>query len=86
MKFLGFLIEFIDNRLKRKPTGPIDPEDDVMTLNEFVANVVGGGFIDYDGYGHYSDGKSVFAKIVYPSDVKNGRIDRSFSHVVWYNR
>lgn len=60
---------------------------DLMTLGEFVARCLAGLFIDYDGNGHYSDGEVRFTKrIINPSDVTNGDIDTSFSHVVWYNR
>lgn len=58
-------------------------------MEDWIAIVESGGFIDYDGMGDYSDSKNIFhegLKWVHPSDVKSGRIDRSYSHIVWYNR
>lgn len=70
---------------------------DLMTMEEFINSVKAGLFIDYDGFGNYSDGKRVLQRtlskennyeplIVKPSDVKKGKIRKGFSHVVWYNR
>jgi hypothetical protein len=42
-------------RLMRVPElEPLDDNGDHMTLNKFISNVKGGGFIDYDGYGKYA--------------------------------
>ena len=57
-----------------------------MTMEEWIDCVEGGGFIDYDGFGQYSDGESQYDVWIYPSWVKQNRIDKTFSHVVWYNR
>jgi hypothetical protein len=59
---------------------------DVMPLKEFIKCVESGGFIDYDGYGHYVlDGKETNI-IIQPSDVKHGAIRWEFDSVAWYNR
>lgn len=59
---------------------------DVMTLQEFIENVNDGGFIDYDGFGHYVlNGKETDITI-YPSDIEHGAIRREFDSVAWYNR
>ena len=59
---------------------------DVMSLEEFKANVESGWFIDYDGYGYYVlDGKETNIYI-YPSDIKKGNIREEFDTIVWYNR
>lgn len=59
---------------------------DVMTLQVFIENVNDGGFIDYDGFGHYVlDGKETNITI-YPSDIKHGAIRQEFDSVAWYNR
>lgn len=60
---------------------------DIFTMKHWLECVAEGCFIDYDGHGEYSDGKVLFSGVrVRPSDVKACRVDRSFSHVVWYNR
>ena len=74
---------------------PID-DDDVYTLDEWIGMVESGGFIDYDGMGDYAlNGEKASLKSsvanrfdpwVYPSDVKKGKIDRRFTHIIWYNR
>lgn len=75
---------------------PIDNDDDVFTMEEWISMCQGGGFTDYDGMGNYA----IYGEIVrpafnyddpkepwiYPSDVKKGKIDMRFTHVVWYNR
>jgi len=59
---------------------------DVMSLKDFKANVACGGFIDYDGYGHYiKDGKESNIEI-YPSDIRHGSIRDDFDTIIWYNR
>lgn len=66
---------------------PIDKDDHVMTLEKFIANVENGYLIDYDGSGSYANDFYVYPELtVMPSDVANGRINTSFTHVVWYNR
>lgn len=65
----------------------IPPYGDLMTSKKFIQYCVGKWFIDYDGYGYYSDGKILFDDfIVYPSDIIEGKINYIFSHVVWFNR
>jgi hypothetical protein len=61
---------------------------DLFTLEEWIDCVKGGGFIDYDGSGNYSDGKRESNKNVIPSDVSGGFLlkNKEFTHVVWYNR
>ena len=74
---------------------PLELEDlpdfgDVMPLSEWIKHVEEGGFIDYDGYGHYvtKDGKMVANKnkVVRPSHLKAGLIDCSYDLIVWFNR
>lgn len=65
----------------------LDQEDSLYTLQEFIEQVKSGGFIDYDGFGYYSDGKYQYpTEEVYPSTVAAGKINRKFSHVVWFNK
>lgn len=75
---------------------PIENGDDVYTLDEWISMCEDGGFIDYDGMGDYAiggekasppyNGRDDFSPWVQPSDVKNGKIDKRFTHIVWYNR
>lgn len=67
---------------------PIDlKNDEVMTVQEFEECVINGLFIDYDGSGYYSDGKMIFRdKPAIPSQIYKNGIDKSFSHVVWFNK
>ena len=68
---------------------------DVMNINDFIDTVNSGGFIDYDGYGHYvADGfiidgveTSKMSNIeIYPSDIKKGNIRPGFNKIIWFNR
>lgn len=70
--------------------GKLEPLPDyghLMTLKSFVAAVRCGMFIDYDGNGCYAtetemDGDA----IVIPSEVKAGKINPNYAHVVWFNK
>jgi hypothetical protein len=61
---------------------------DIMTLDEFVGCCEAGGFIDDDGIGYYSDSDKNYkvGNEVCPSDITSGRVDRKFTHVVWFNK
>lgn len=68
-------------------TEPIDKFAALMTLEDFVKACEVGAFIDYDGFGYYSDGKVQFPEeIVSPSDIMKGSMRPDRSHVVWFNR
>lgn len=58
----------------------------VMSIKDFIGTVNSGGFIDYDGFGHYvKDGKESNVEI-YPSDVAHQSIRQDFDTIIWYNR
>jgi hypothetical protein len=58
----------------------------VMSMQEFIECVESGGFIDYDGFGHYvKDGKESNI-VIYPSDVLLKKIRTDFDTIIWYNR
>ena len=59
---------------------------DVMTLNQFKNNVKNGGFVDYDGYGHYIDGDKMTDIIIYPSDVKHHSLRHKLNKIIWFNK
>lgn len=59
---------------------------DKMTLKDFIENVEGGGFIDYDGSGNYATADKESDIGIYSSDVKANMIRDDFEYVIWYNR
>lgn len=81
------------NRLGREMRMLLTPEfsdlskhGDLMTLEHWLACVACGGFIDYDGFGHYvRDGKESQIDI-YPSDVEHDSVRKDFDSVMWFNR
>jgi hypothetical protein len=75
-------------------TTPIDPDDHVMTVAEYLDNVDCGLFIDDDGMGDVArDGLVSEARMgdtgwpdwIRPSD-RDRFIPEDATHVVWYNR
>jgi hypothetical protein len=92
---------FEDDRGWPKETeySPIPDYGDVMTIESFIECCRTDGFIDYDGHGHYvlmetkkvGDTIEVVGKMnnlitVYPSNIKAGKIDKRFTHVIWFNK
>ena len=65
---------------------PIPKYGDHMKLGKFIQACQTGGFINYDGYGYYATIKLMTGIVILPSQVKEGTIDRRWSHVVWFNR
>ncbi len=69
---------------------PIDEDDDIYTVKEFLKNVDCGGFIDDDGMGELSDGKVKTmgsAYWIYPSSIRENLAENPWAtHVVWYNK
>jgi hypothetical protein len=64
----------------------IEPDDDVMSLKEFIEAVKSGLFIDFDGWGRYvKDGKKTNIQIL-PSDIKYRAIRKEFDTIVWFNK
>ena len=59
---------------------------DVMSLEHFIDCVKSGGFIDYDGYGHYCKDGMETNITIHPSDVKHKSIRKEFDTIVWFNR
>ena len=57
----------------------------LMTLEEFIDSC-GSLFIDYDGFGCYATETEMFDEEIIPSDVKKGKINYNYTHVVWFNR
>jgi hypothetical protein len=65
---------------------PIDDCGDHLPLGEWIDCVKCGAFIDYDGFGYYATETQETNVRVIPSDVANGKIDTTWTHIVWYNR
>jgi len=65
---------------------PQDSIGDIFPIASWISNCRSGGFIDYDGFGHYATLTEESSIMVYPSDVKAGKIRNDFTHVIWYNR
>lgn len=63
-------------------------DDDLMSLEDFEGSCLGGGFIDYDGYGNLATKDKKSDIEIYPSLIKNNtvKIPEWATHVVWYNR
>jgi len=66
---------------------------DLMTLDDWLKQVNGGGFIDYDGHGVYAfqraDGPWLTSNMmVKPSDITKFQINppKWATHVLWFNR
>lgn len=74
-------------RMLRAPEmRPIPSYGNLMTMEEFKEDVDGGGFIDYDGSGNYSDGKEMTNITINPSDIQSNEYRKDFTHVVWFNK
>jgi len=59
---------------------------DHMTMEHFVECCRSGGFINYDGSGRYATADKITDKPIIPSDVMNDLYDKSYTHVVWFNK
>lgn len=65
---------------------PLPSYGDLMTLDEFCDMAKDGYLIDYDGVGEYVRDNRLSGIEIVPSDVTRGDVDRTFTHVVWFNR
>jgi len=68
------------------PDEPIPSYGDHMTLDEFVEICKSGGFVDYDGTGYYATATHMTRERAYPSKIRDGVIDRTYTHVMWFNK
>lgn len=64
----------------------IESDSHILSMAEFEECCKDRSFIDYDGYGLYSDGEKLSNMSIYPSDVLANRHRKEISHVVWFNR
>lgn len=65
---------------------PPQPQRELMFLDDFVMDVQDGMLTNDDGHGKYAMADWMSDEDVSPSDVTDGRINRRFTHVVWFNR
>jgi hypothetical protein len=67
---------------------PLPEYGDHMTVEEWLAAVDSGCFIDYDGHGKWANATQMSNKMVVPSDVsrKCFEIPLGMTHVVWFNK
>ena len=65
---------------------PIPDYGDVFTLEGFIHMCKNYSFIDYDGTGYYGNDKEYSNKYAKPSDIVAGKIDKNYTHVIWFNK
>lgn len=65
---------------------PIPSYGDLMLLEDFIEDCKCGGLIDDDGTGYYATATEMSNEEVSPCEVADGIVDRSFTHVVWFNK
>jgi len=60
---------------------------DLITMEDFVYGCHNGPcFIDSDGFGYYALENCQTEMIIKPSQVRSGKHDGTFTHVMWFNR
>jgi hypothetical protein len=64
----------------------VEEDDDLMSMDEWIDCVRGGGFVDYDGYGNVSDGKYKFKWIIKPSDLNGVNLSAILKNRVQYSQ
>ena len=80
---------------------PIESDDVVFTIKEFITLCECKALMDYDGWGYYArnvqrnkwDGQNYTGEklnswdhIVIPSMVANYTFNMKYTHIIWYNR
>lgn len=65
---------------------PIPNYGELITLKEFIRYAKNFCLIDSDGHGYYANGGEMSDELVQPSDMMIGKINRKWSHVVWFNK
>ncbi len=64
----------------------IKGEGDLLLLADFIGSVECRGITNDDGHGYYATESYVSAQPAIPSKLFEGIVDRSFTHVMWYNK
>lgn len=78
---LSIALEGSQNRYRS-----IEEHDDVYTLDDFLETCKSGMFVDSDGSGHYAKEGVIYWANANPSDFMAGRINKEYTHVVWFNK
>lgn len=64
---------------------PVPHYADLMTLAEFERACRAGSFVNSDGHGYYVRDGMMFGSAT-PSMIRNGIVDRTATHVAWFNK
>lgn len=64
---------------------PVPDYADLMTLAEFEQACKVRFFVDDDGTGYYVRDGMMHGTAI-PSTIRNGVVDRTMTHVAWFNR
>lgn len=77
------VVKHLEHSLEPKPR-----YGDLFTLQDFITYVKHGAFMDDDGTGYYAISSGAYSRIhqVLPSDIRDEKIDKSWTHVMWFNR
>ena len=69
------------------PSEPL-PTDygDLFTLDEFAELCKGGVVANDDGIGYYATDKEMSTYAIKPSEFETGKVDKSYTHVIWFNK
>lgn len=64
----------------------LEDEDDVYTVEEFVAMCKSGGFSDYDGFGYPVNEDRLANSSIFIKPSKLDEIPEEAVYIMWYNR
>lgn len=65
---------------------PLSDYGDLMSVTRFIKMCEAGMFMNSDGSGYYSFKDEESDMPAYPSEVKQGDVNKMFTHVMWYNK
>jgi len=69
--------------------GPVEKDDDIYLIVDFMKEVRKGYFTDYDGHGEWATFSYKFGITVHPSELikmTQGEVPLGATHIVWYNK
>lgn len=76
--------EFI---LEGSPDPDDEPQDEIMTLDEFIRACKANAYTDDDGHGYFMEGSKITRQLAIPSEVVHlTHFNALFTHVIWYNK
>jgi hypothetical protein len=65
---------------------PIPDYGELIPLKDFIVSCQTGMFIDSDGIGNYATATEMSDIEACPSDITNGKIQKQWTHVCWFNK